>query len=72
VPYIVRLETGTLDRGIYQIGILDGPFEAASPGNRGWNRRLQNSAATLQPFLEVPAASFPRLVAGAPATDGIL
>jgi hypothetical protein len=40
VPYIVRLETGTLDRGIYQIGILDDPFEPGSPGSRGWNRRL--------------------------------
>jgi hypothetical protein len=44
VPYIVRLETGTLNRAIYQIAILDNP---AIPGpdlrnhaDPGWNGRL--------------------------------
>jgi hypothetical protein len=40
VPYIFRIETGTLDRGVYQIGILDDPFEPGHPGTRGWNRKL--------------------------------
>jgi hypothetical protein len=31
VPYIVRVESGTIDRAIYRIGILDA---------EGWNRRL--------------------------------
>ena len=44
VPYIVRLETGTINRAIYQIAILDNP---AIPGpdllnhaDPGWNGRL--------------------------------
>jgi hypothetical protein len=44
VPYIVRLETGTINRAIYQTAILDDPT-VAGPGLReqgdpGWNRRL--------------------------------
>lgn len=44
VPYIVRLETGTINRAIYQIAVLDDP---AVPGpdlrnhaDPGWNGRL--------------------------------
>jgi hypothetical protein len=44
VPYIVRVDSGTINRSIYRIAILDdpGPTESASewsPG-AGWNRRL--------------------------------
>jgi hypothetical protein len=43
VPYIVRLETGTINRAIYQTAILHNPNEAppspfAPPA--GWNKRL--------------------------------
>ena len=37
VPYIVRKETGTINRGIYEIALLDDPL---AHSRRGWNRRL--------------------------------
>jgi Tannase-like family of unknown function (DUF6351) len=43
VPYIVRLETGTINRAIYQTAVLHNPNDAApSPfaPPAGWNRRL--------------------------------
>lgn len=43
VPYIVRLETGTINRAIYQTAILHNPSDAApSPfaPPAGWNKRL--------------------------------
>jgi hypothetical protein len=43
VPYIVRLETGTINRAIYQTAILHNPNDAApSPfvPPAGWNQRL--------------------------------
>ncbi len=44
VNFIVRLETGTLDRGIYQNAILFDPTSDPSPSPltppKGWNRRL--------------------------------
>ena len=43
VPYIVRLETGTINRAIYQTAILHNPNNAApSPAKppAGWNKRL--------------------------------
>src|SRR3989475_4563181 len=43
VPYIVRLETGTINRAIYQTAILHNPNNAApSPfaPPAGWNKRL--------------------------------
>src|SRR2546427_212966 len=43
VPYIVRLETGTINRAIYQTAILHNPNDAApSPFSppAGWNKRL--------------------------------
>ena len=43
VPYIVRVESGTINRSIYRIAVLDDPAAGASgawkPGP-GWNRRL--------------------------------
>ena len=44
VPFVVRLETGTMDRGIYQNAVLfdptsdSGPTPFAPP--KGWNKRL--------------------------------
>ncbi|PSL00403.1 hypothetical protein CLV30_11663 [Haloactinopolyspora alba] len=43
VPYIVRVETGTINRGIYETAVLHDPETAApAPGARpaGWNGRL--------------------------------
>jgi Tannase-like family of unknown function (DUF6351) len=43
VPYIVRLETGTINRAIYQTAILHNPNDAApSPfaPPAGWNKRI--------------------------------
>ena len=44
VPYIVRVETGTINRGIYQIAILHDPTTEPEPGPLGppkaWNQRL--------------------------------
>ena len=44
VPYVVRIETGTINRAIYQIAILHDPSTEPDPGPlgspKGWNRRL--------------------------------
>ncbi len=44
VPFIVRVETGTMDRGIYQNAILHDPSSESAPTPfappKGWNRRL--------------------------------
>jgi Tannase-like family of unknown function (DUF6351) len=44
VPYIVRVETGTIDRGIYQTAILHDPRKEAAPTPfsppAAWNHRL--------------------------------
>ena len=44
VPYIVRIETGTINRAIYQIAMLHDPASDRPPGPwtapAGWNRRL--------------------------------
>ena len=44
VPYIVRVETGTIDRGIYQTAILHDPTKEAAPTPfsppAAWNKRL--------------------------------
>lgn len=43
VPFIVRLETGTLNRAIYQIAMLhdpDTPAPAATAPAQAWNQRL--------------------------------
>jgi hypothetical protein len=45
VPYIVRVESGTINRGIYRIGLLDDPLAQPQPDlwkpGPGWNGRLQ-------------------------------
>ena len=44
VPYVVRIETGTVNRAIYQIAMLHDPETDAEPNawnpSRGWNGRL--------------------------------
>ena len=44
VPYIVRIETGTINRAIYQIGMLHDPVSEPAPDfvtrPAGWNGRL--------------------------------
>lgn len=44
VPYIVRMETGTVNRAIYQTTVLEDPGADATPDpfhrTRGWNGRL--------------------------------
>lgn len=44
VPYVVRIETGTINRAIYQIAVLHDPTSQSEPDAfqswKGWNRRL--------------------------------
>ncbi|MDB5868358.1 MAG: hypothetical protein JWP96_690, partial [Polaromonas sp.] len=44
VPYVVRLETGTIDRGVYHIAMLHDPAAEPTPSPtaqpKGWNKRL--------------------------------
>jgi hypothetical protein len=44
VPYVVRVEAGTIDRGIYQIAVLHDPTSglAITPvtGSTAWNKRM--------------------------------
>jgi hypothetical protein len=44
VPYVVRFEAGTIDRGVFNIAILHDPTKEAAPSPfsrpKGWNRRL--------------------------------
>ncbi|HJU70501.1 MAG TPA: DUF6351 family protein [Paucimonas sp.] len=44
VPFVVRVETGTMNRGIYQNAVLHNPAADAAPSPMtpppGWNRRL--------------------------------
>ncbi len=44
VPYIVRIETGTINRAIYQTSVLHDPLIEQTPepwqSSRGWNGRL--------------------------------
>ncbi|MFD2416919.1 DUF6351 family protein [Amycolatopsis pigmentata] len=42
VPYIVRRETGTANRGMYQISVISDPRTEPKPwaGPEGWNRKL--------------------------------
>jgi hypothetical protein len=44
VPYVVRIETGTINRAIYQIAVLHDPAHEAEPDfltpPAAWNRRL--------------------------------
>ena len=44
VPYIVRVESGTINRSIYRIAILDDPASASAPWkDGGWNHRIYYS-----------------------------
>ena len=62
VPYIVRLETGTINRSVYQTAVLDDP-RVAGPDLRtrtdpGWNGRLvHNFGGGCQPGWYVQGAS---------------
>ncbi len=42
VPYIVRVEAGTINRAVYRIAVLDNPQDNESDWkpDEGWNRRL--------------------------------
>ncbi len=44
VPFIVRVQTGVADRGIYELAVLDDPSDAVEPdattASPGWNKRL--------------------------------
>ena len=44
VPFVVRVETGTIDRGIYQNAVLFDPTTEAAPTPlkppKAWNHRL--------------------------------
>jgi len=44
VPYVVRFEAGTIDRGVYNIAILHDPTTEAPPSPtsppQGWNKKL--------------------------------
>jgi hypothetical protein len=48
VPYIVRVETGTIDRGIYETAILHDPTKEAPPTPfnppAAWNHRFSVSS----------------------------
>src|SRR5205814_145825 len=45
MPFVVRVETGTMGRGIYQNAVLHDPTSEAAPTPfappKGWNKRLQ-------------------------------
>lgn len=40
VPFIVRVESGTINRSIYRIAVLDDPVTAGVLNARGWNGRI--------------------------------
>ena len=40
VPYIVRVESGTINRSIYRIAVLDDPSVKGQWNGAGWNKRL--------------------------------
>jgi len=40
VPYIVRVESGVINRSVYRIAVLDDPATDAFAPNEGWNSRL--------------------------------
>jgi hypothetical protein len=40
VPYVVRVESGTVNRAIYRIAMLADPAAPASAPNLGWNHKL--------------------------------
>ena len=40
VPFIVRVESGTINRSIYRIAVLDDPTKAGVWNPAGWNQRI--------------------------------
>ncbi|MBN8753714.1 MULTISPECIES: DUF6351 family protein [Variovorax] len=40
VPFIVRVESGTINRSIYRIAVLDDPAEPGRWNPKGWNGRI--------------------------------
>ncbi|MDL9999388.1 DUF6351 family protein [Variovorax sp. J22P240] len=40
VPFIVRVESGTINRSIYRIAVLDDPAVPGQLNSAGWNRRV--------------------------------
>lgn len=40
VPFIVRVESGTINRSIYRIAVLDDPAVAGQWNSAGWNQRV--------------------------------
>ncbi len=40
VPFIVRVESGTINRSIYRIAVLDNPAVAGVWNGAGWNQRI--------------------------------
>jgi hypothetical protein len=42
VPYVVRVETGVIDRGIYQVAVLSDPARSWAPWapQQGWNHKV--------------------------------
>ncbi|MDM0117616.1 DUF6351 family protein [Variovorax sp. J22R133] len=40
VPFIVRVESGTINRSIYRIAVLDDPSVAGQWNGAGWNQRV--------------------------------
>lgn len=61
VPFIVRLERGTMNRGIYDIAVLFDPTKAWTPTapQAGWNRKIYYTfgASTGQPRRQVRPAT---------------
>jgi hypothetical protein len=76
VNFIVRVETGTMNRGIYQNAVLhdptsDPPPSPASPP-KGWNRRPSRSTGRLPIGLAYPGRAPRRQHPGQPAVGGRL
>lgn len=40
VPFMVRVESGTVNRSIYRIAVLDNPAQAGVWNGAGWNKRV--------------------------------
>lgn len=40
VPFIVRVESGTINRSIYRLAVLDNPSQAGVWNPAGWNKRV--------------------------------
>ena len=51
MPYIVRVERGTMNRGIYELAVLTDPAMPWAPwaSQAGWNHKVYCSAAAPRP-----------------------